>query len=150
MFGNERVYFVGNVRLQLHLKLVDFVPQVCNDILVCADVLIDKLFVWLYAHFYVLRAVSVLKCVDCLLVLLTSRRDSCDHNCLAIAAQRILKHSSQLTVTEGNEKSFLVLVTQCVDTVSQCEKACVNFRTLAQSDTSVLSNRTSLTTSQVN
>jgi len=81
-------------------------------------VLVDKLFVWLYAHFYVLRAVSVLKCVDCLLVLLTGRRDGSDHHCLAISAQRVLKHPSQLTVTERNEKSFLVLVTQRVDTVS--------------------------------
>ena len=60
MLCNQRISFVGYVMLQLLFQLVYLVPQVCNNVLISANVLIYHLFVWLDSHLDILCSVRIL------------------------------------------------------------------------------------------
>jgi len=46
--------------LELNLQLLNLSPQICNDVFICWNMLIDHLLVWLNFHLYVFSSVRVL------------------------------------------------------------------------------------------
>ena len=69
MLGHQWVGSVGDIGLQLLLKLVDFVAQVCNNVFVGTDVLGDHFLVGLNSHLDVFRTIGILQSVDGFFVL---------------------------------------------------------------------------------
>ena len=118
VLGHEWISLVSNISLQLSLQLVDFITQVCNDVLIGGDVLADHLFVRFYTHLDILCPVGVLESVDRLLVLTGGRRACGNHDCFAVATERIFEHSRQLAVSEWHEETLLCLVTQRINAIS--------------------------------
>ena len=66
---DEGIGLVGDIGLELGLKLVDLITQVSNDVLVGRYVLTDHLLIRLNAHLDILGPVRVLQSVDSLFVL---------------------------------------------------------------------------------
>ena len=60
VLGNERICLVSDVSLQLSLELIDFIAQVCDNILVSRYVLADHLFVWFNSHLDIFSPVGIL------------------------------------------------------------------------------------------
>ena len=77
----------------------------------------DHLFICFYFHLDVFGPIGILKGIDGLLVLISCRTDSGNHDCLAVTSERILKHSCQLAVSEWHKRSLFVLVSESVDTI---------------------------------
>ena len=73
VLGHEWISLVSNVSLQLSLQLVDFITQVCNDVLIGGDVLADHLFVRFYTHLDILCPISIFQSVYGLFILTCSR-----------------------------------------------------------------------------
>ena len=137
------------VRVQLSFQLVNFVPQVSNNVFVSTDVLVDHLLVRLHPHLDVLGSVRVLQRVYCFLVLRRCRTHCCYHDSLAVASQRVLEHPRQLRVSEWNKEPLLGLVSEGIDAVGQGEEGSVDLGSLPQPDPSVLRHRASLRPCQV-
>jgi len=53
----------------------------------------DHLFIGLNLHLDVFGPVGILESIDGLLVLISRRTDSGNHDCLAVSSERVLEHS---------------------------------------------------------
>jgi len=69
MFRNQWICFVGYVVLQLLFKLVYLISQVCNNVLISTDMLINHLLIWLDPHLDIFCSVGILKRVYRLFIL---------------------------------------------------------------------------------
>ena len=87
MLSEKRICFLGDIVLQLRFQFVNFISEICDDILVSGNVLRDQLLVWFNPHLDVLCTVRILQSVDGLFVLVRGWGDCSDHHSLAIASK---------------------------------------------------------------
>jgi hypothetical protein len=90
----------------------------------------DHLFIGLNLHLDIFSPIGILESIDGLLVLISRRTDSSNHDCLAVTSERVFEHSCQLTVSEWHKRSLFVLVSESVNTICQSKKRCVDFGSL--------------------
>mmetsp|Transcript_20050 Transcript_20050/g.76870 ORF Transcript_20050/g.76870 Transcript_20050/m.76870 type:complete len:589 (+) Transcript_20050:520-2286(+) len=119
------------------LQSCNFAPQVADELLVLADVVVDAEHVACHLGLDFLGSVGVLERVEGFLEGARGGADGRDHDGAAIAPEAVLQQASQLGVAVG-DIGPLASGSKRIDDVAQREQRAVDVGALAQSNAAVL------------